>query len=564
MARTSKIGKGAKPVRALGRIGLRAVRGQWMTPSVAVDLARAWRQGRVFRLCGQEAGERELLVLSLEDDFIFRNKTEAFLAAALRRKGWRVRVVMRDRATVLGRAYFRAFGLSDFLYLSDSPLGRSLRRECEEWAASALDHARTVADIKELRYRGAWVGPQVLATLSRTLFAGRIDLSDPAMSERLRVVLRRTAEQVVSAEGILARCSPALGLTNEANYSVYGPLVDKCIEAGAPVVQFIQPWRDDAFIFKRLTRDTRRSHPASVEASTLERFLSGTWTARHERKLREIFAERYGGKWYLQGRNYPGGCRQMDRRQLEDEYGLRRGKKLAVVFSHVLWDANLFYGEDLFEDYGEWFVETVKAACRNTAVNWLVKIHPANLWKRAYEKVGGDYAEVELIRRHVGCLPDHVRLIMPEDSVCARALFESADFAITVRGTAGMEMACFGKPCLTAGTGRYSGLGFTRDSSTREEYLDKLRHLADMGPMSEEEILRAKWHAYVSFDRRLWILRSGLCRFRYRKRGRSPLDHNFLLTVGSCRELESAEDLRRWSRWAASGEVDYVEEDVLA
>jgi hypothetical protein len=50
-----------------------------------------------------------------------------------------------------------------------------------------------------------------------------------------------------------------------------------------------------------------------------------------------------------------------------------------VVFSQVLWDANLFYGEDLFEDAGEWFVETVRVACANSAMNWLIKLHPANV-----------------------------------------------------------------------------------------------------------------------------------------------------------------------------------------
>ena len=67
-------------------------------------------------------------------------------------------------------------------------------------------------------------------------------------------------------------------------------------------------------------------------------------------------------------------------------YSLDQSKKLAVVFSHVLWDANLFYGEDLFKDYGDWFEQTVKAACGNDRVNWLIKMHPANLWKRSREE----------------------------------------------------------------------------------------------------------------------------------------------------------------------------------
>ena len=36
----------------------------------------------------------------------------------------------------------------------------------------------------------------------------------------------------------------------------------------------------------------------------------------------------------------------------------------------------MFYGRDLFADQEEWFVETVRAAAANDAVNWVVKLHP--------------------------------------------------------------------------------------------------------------------------------------------------------------------------------------------
>ena len=49
----------------------------------------------------------------------------------------------------------------------------------------------------------------------------------------------------------------------------------------------------------------------------------------------------------------------------------------------MLWDANLFYGDDIYEDYSEWFYETVKSACINKDINWLIKLHPGNIWKES-------------------------------------------------------------------------------------------------------------------------------------------------------------------------------------
>src|SRR5262249_51259138 len=113
-----------------------------------------------------------------------------------------------------------------------------------------------------------------------------------------------------------------------------------------------------------------------------------------ERALDQLLTDRYSGKWFLQARNQPR-TSDADAAAIRQRFGLDPAKKTATVFSHVLWDANLFYGEDLFADYGEWFVETVRAAAANPHLNWLIKLHPANLWKRARDGVEGEFAELK-------------------------------------------------------------------------------------------------------------------------------------------------------------------------
>ena len=41
------------------------------------------------------------------------------------------------------------------------------------------------------------------------------------------------------------------------------------------------------------------------------------------------------------------------------EFKFNKNKPLVVIFSHVMWDANLFYGEDIFKDTGDWFAQTI-------------------------------------------------------------------------------------------------------------------------------------------------------------------------------------------------------------
>jgi hypothetical protein len=52
----------------------------------------------------------------------------------------------------------------------------------------------------------------------------------------------------------------------------------------------------------------------------------------------------------------------------------------------------------------------------------------------------------------------------------------------------GIEAALHGIPVVTAGTGRYDRRGFTLDSSSREEYLDKLANLQSYARLTSEQI----------------------------------------------------------------------------
>ena len=66
----------------------------------------------------------------------------------------------------------------------------------------------------------------------------------------------------------------------------------------------------------------------------------------------------------------------------------------------------MFYGSDLFDDQEEWFVETVRAACENDRVNWIIKLHPANVWKlqaRPLRRTSSTSSSA--IREHVGSAP---------------------------------------------------------------------------------------------------------------------------------------------------------------
>jgi len=122
-------------------------------------------------------------------------------------------------------------------------------------------------------------------------------------------------------------------------------------------------------------------------------------------------------------------------------------------------------------------------------------------------------------------------------------------------------MACHGVPVITAGTGRYSGLGFTVDSTSAEEYLQRLAHIQELPPMSQGKTELARRFAYALFKRRLWPMRSfETVKMRLEQIGH-PVDQNLIPRVENFEQFAAAPDLRGFVEWLASEDVDYFEWD---
>src|SRR6476659_7738648 len=254
------------------------------------------------------------------------------------------------------------------------------------------------------------------------------------------------------------------------------------------------------------------------------------WSAARHRELAAELGRRYDGSQTLTWRNQEW-TRERSPDEIRAELGLDPAKRTAVVFAHVLWDANMFFGEDLFDDQEQWFVETVRAACANDRVNWVVKLHPANVWKRKRDGVEGELGDLRAIREHVGDLPDHVHVMRHDSPIATRSLFDVTDVGVTIRGSVGWELPCFGVPALTAGTGFYSGRGFTVDSATREEYLGRLGRIEEVPSLGAHEVELARRHAYALLLLRPLPFTSFRTKVRPLEGLGHPLDHNLELRV---------------------------------
>ena len=517
------------------------------------DLEETRAGGAFLRALSPAAADAPVALVALYRDNIYDTKVGLILATALRLRGLDPVVLMPNGRGHRIRRYAEAFGIERVIVADSLALSDAEQRECDAAVASLLATDPDIDGMKEWTFRGGGAGYHVLSSLIRATFDGSPDLKFDENRSRLAAIAHRVAANYVRADRLVAELAPRCLLVEEANYVTNGPLVDVATSKGIDVISTQTIWRDDALMSKRLTATTRRVDTKSVAPDTFAQIVTQPWSDTEEAELTTDFDRRYGGAWQ-QGRQFQFDTEARSAAELVAELGLDPDRPTAVVFAHVLWDMSLFFGVDLFANYADWLEQTVTAAVANPRVNWVVKAHPSNVFRVAHGQVGGESSEANLVRDLFPVLPDHVRLLLPDTKISTRSIYEFADYGVTVRGTPGLEMACLGKRTLTAGSGSYSGLGFTTDSASCEQYLARLATIETEAAMSHEEVRRARVYAHSLFLRRPWRPRSFENRIDFPEGGWHPLDRNAVLTARRVEEIRAAGDLEQWAAWVLDTE----------
>lgn len=499
---------------------------------------------------------KKVLIVSLTD-WAAQVKAESMLAKALQLHGY-TPIVVTFRGCRRALKYFRVFGFDQFVFLDDFMSLRAAPSGDGDFRA-LLDEVTTVRSLLGLEYRDVDIGRHALSSVTRALLHGSVELSDPTVTTFVERALRRSVGVAHAAEALVDTVQPQMALFLEKGYTPYGEIFDILVNRKVNTIQWFHSHRSDALAFKRYTGETRDVHPFSLSLETWERIRRMPWTNKHERELMEELRGRYEGGTWFNRKFLQVGKKLKHPEEVRRQLGLDSFKKTAVIFSHVLWDATFFYGENLFNDYEEWLVETIRAACMNSAVNWVVKLHPDYVWKLRLANRREEIRDEVAIQAKIGTLPDHIKLLEPATDISTFSLFAVTDYCVTVRGTIGIEMPCFGIPVFTAGTGRYSGFGFTIDSSTREEYLDKLRCIQDFPRLSVEQTELAKKHAYALFKLRPCAFKTfEMVQMSLENLGH-PLDHNIIIHAHSFHDLTAAQDLKAFTEWAIdSWQLDFL------
>lgn len=482
-------------------------------------------------------------------------KAQALYGAMLRAQGFHCIILLRDQAPGIEKIYTAAIPDVEFVYLDQfSKMDQANR------AQKIISSLSTSEDILSLEYNNCRIGKNALSFAVRRLRVGTLDLTNEDHLVIFSEVLQHSLSIAECAPSLIKDLGLDLAIFLERGYTPAGEIFDTCLDQNIKTLQWLSAPQSDSLIFKKYSKDNQSSHPLSLcdESWAILNSEKNDWSTEKENTVLEKLASHYKDGASFNRQQLQVGKTIKSSQAVLKGLGLDENKKTAVIFSHIFYDATFFYGQSIYPDYRKWLVETIRYAIQNTDLNWIVKVHPVNVWRSEMDGVKMEQLEAAALHEEFGDLPEHIKIMSADTNVNTFSLFEFADYGLTVRGTIGMEFPCFGIPIVTAGSGRYSGHGFTIDPETVEDYKETLLNLHLRPKLDVAKIELARKYAYGTFFLRPILMESYIIDYHANTFNSKSMVLNTFVNKSAISQWPEVDDLKTITNWMVSTSEDML------
>ena len=402
----------------------------------------------------------------------------------------------------------------------------------------------------EITYQNINILKLITSTMLRKEKKGNIDYRDKSKKSIIKY-LASAIKSVDFAIKMIKLYKPEKFFFEDRGYLPDGIFFDVAINNKIDVIEFHAGHKSGILNYKRFNNRNKTQHPFSISKNYLNKLLKTDEinTSIKKAVIKELKDCYKNGEWYDEvGTSFF--KEEISKEQFIKKYNLNPNLPIAIIFTHILYDATLFYGKDIFLNYEDWLIKTICYIKNVKNINWIIKCHPANEVKNIRDNKS--FSEIDIIKSFFGTIPSYLKIIKSNSNESTLSLYNFIDCCLTVRGTVGIEAACFGIPVITAGTGRYDNLGFTIDSNSQTDYYLKLKNINNYKKYSEKKIDIAVNFAYAILISKQ--LKTNVIKFRYLKTKDAKLD----VRINKSENLLDSEDVIKLSQWLKTKEEDLI------
>jgi hypothetical protein len=342
---------------------------------------------------------------------------------------------------------------------------------------------------KKIIYNNIIISEHAYSSTLRKLLRGDLNYDNYSISIYRRFLIS-SFMYVILLERFLEKEKPTKIICNHGIYLEHGILVDICKIKNIHAIVYGFPYRKNTIMATHY--DTYHRDYLNEPKSRWENLnLSDTDLNKLELYLKSKVV---GGRDNVNYHPSP----IIDKEKLFKELNISIGQKYDCLLTNTLWDAQIFYKSNVFNNMLEWIFETIEyyKVIKNRVL--IIRIHPAES-KAGFTTNQPVYNE---ILKKFSDLPKNIIIIKPESNISTYTLVENSNLSIIYGTSAGLEIAYRGIPMIIAGESnvKYKGLGY--DVESKVDYFKVLSQGKIDNYNAEEVKDRAKKYAYHLFFRR--------------------------------------------------------------
>lgn len=342
-------------------------------------------------------------------------------------------------------------------------------------------------DYRGYLYRDIPVGEHAYSSTVRSLLRGTL-LDDSETRWLFRRYLIASMLVTDLTERVLEQERPDRVVAVHGIYVTHGTVCDVARKHGIGVVVYGTPYRKGTIW---LSHDDTYHRTLITEPT--EYWDELEMTPPRAKRVDDYLAEkRFGARDYA--------AYHADSINDEDELRAELGlddRPIVSIFTNVLWDAQLYYTYNAFENMLEWLFETIRYFQHRQDLQLVVRLHPAE----ARSANATNQPLIDEIEKAFPTLPSNVKIIAPESKLSSYTLAEMSTAASIYGARMGVEIAALGTPLIVAGETFNRRKGYSYDVETREEYFRLLDRVETLPKNSPETIERARRYAYHYYYR---------------------------------------------------------------
>jgi len=375
-------------------------------------------------------------------------------------------------------------------------LGLTVHRYSEYLTATEFQIAEKLsstilfAEIENYVEDGLAIGEHALSGALR--FYGSGSLGREALGESC---LRRYFKASLLAAYAVRRLLNAYDFQNSCfHHGIYVPqgLIGEVLrQKNIPLVNWCVAYRQGCFIFSH--HDTYH-HTLLTEPTT--NWENMEWNDKLESEIMDYLKSRWQGtRDWIRFNENP----QEELSVISNELGVDFSKPCVGMLTNVMWDAQLHYRANAFENMLEWVLYTIRYFASRPDLQLIIRVHPAEI----KGTIPSRQPIIHEIKKNFPELPSNIIIIPPESPISTYVVMMQSN-AVLIYGTkAGVELSSMSIPIIVGGEAWIRNKGITMDASSPEEYLNLLNQLPLKEKISEEITQRARKYAYHFFFRRM-------------------------------------------------------------